>query len=243
MQARPQKSTAAGGVFFCGLFLCLQGPAGNAKRKGIFMDYKKLAYDLLPLVGGVQNISKLTHCATRLRFEFHDRSKVDAKAIEKTPGVISVVEKGGQFQVVVGNDVPVTYRALINEMGGTATGGSGTAADAAPEKKPSIIDMYEHPAGYADFTVASDHYHRYREDIELFAQMGLKAYRFSIAWTCTCPTRQPATSPSTSSTPRPKTPTWPTRCRRCGCSRTSTTSSRFPAGSAWTKTRCIMPGF
>ena len=139
MQARPQKTTAAGGVFFCGLFLCLPGPAGNAKRKGIFMDYKKLAYDLLPLVGGVQNISKLTHCATRLRFEFHDRSKVDDKAIEKTPGVISVVEKGGQFQVVVGNDVPVTYRALINEMGGTATGGSSTAADAAPEKKPSII--------------------------------------------------------------------------------------------------------
>ena len=43
--------------------------------------------------------------------------------------------------------------------------------------------MYEHPAGYADFTVASDHYHRFEEDIALFAQMGLKAYRFSIAWT------------------------------------------------------------
>lgn len=103
------------------------------------MDYKKLAYDLIPLVGGVQNISKLTHCATRLRFEFHDRSKVDAAAIEKTAGVISVVEKGGQFQVVVGNDVPVTYRALIDEMGGTATGGN-TAQDTTPEKKPSIIN-------------------------------------------------------------------------------------------------------
>lgn len=103
------------------------------------MDYKKLAYDLLPLVGGVDNISKLTHCATRLRFEFHDRSKVDDKAISKTPGVISVVEKGGQFQVVVGNDVPITYRALINEMGGTASGGGNTAS-AEPEKKPSIIN-------------------------------------------------------------------------------------------------------
>lgn len=103
------------------------------------MDYKKLAYDLLPLVGGVDNISKLTHCATRLRFEFRDRSKVDDKAISKTPGVISVVEKGGQFQVVVGNDVPITYRALINEMGGTASGG-GSTASAEPEKKPSIIN-------------------------------------------------------------------------------------------------------
>lgn len=43
--------------------------------------------------------------------------------------------------------------------------------------------MYEHPKEYADFKVASDHYHRYKEDIRLFAEMGLKAYRFSIAWT------------------------------------------------------------
>lgn len=50
-------------------------------------------------------------------------------------------------------------------------------------KSPSIIDMYEHPKDTADFKVASDHYHRYKEDIALFAQMGLKAYRFSIAWT------------------------------------------------------------
>lgn len=133
-------------IFCCGLFLCRlnriarSGPDGAAtQRKGFLMDYKKLAYDLLPLVGGVDNISKLTHCATRLRFEFRDRSKVDDKAISKTPGVISVVEKGGQFQVVVGNDVPITYRALINEMGGTASGG-GSTASAEPEKKPSIIN-------------------------------------------------------------------------------------------------------
>ena len=50
-------------------------------------------------------------------------------------------------------------------------------------KSPSIIDMYEHPKDVADFYVASEHYHRYREDIAMFAEMGLKAYRFSIAWT------------------------------------------------------------
>ena len=50
-------------------------------------------------------------------------------------------------------------------------------------KSPSIIDMYEHPEGVADFSVASDHYHRYKEDIALFAELGLKAYRFSVAWT------------------------------------------------------------
>ena len=50
-------------------------------------------------------------------------------------------------------------------------------------KSPSIIDMYEHPKDTAGFRIASDHYHRYKEDIQWFAKMGLKAYRFSIAWT------------------------------------------------------------
>lgn len=50
-------------------------------------------------------------------------------------------------------------------------------------KSPSIVDMLDHPAGTADFKVASDHYHRFREDVKLFAELGLKAYRFSVAWT------------------------------------------------------------
>ena len=104
------------------------------------MDYKKLGMDLIPLVGGVENISKLTHCATRLRMEFHDRDKVDAAAIQNTPGVISVVEQGGQFQVVIGNDVPITYRAILNEMGGDAAAASTKSAPAAEEKKPGIIN-------------------------------------------------------------------------------------------------------
>lgn len=101
------------------------------------MDYKKLAYELLPLVGGKENVSKLTHCATRLRFEFYDRNKVDAAAIEKTNGVISVVEKGGQFQVVVGNDVPITYRALIDEIGGVVGNSNQTEPE---QQKTSIIN-------------------------------------------------------------------------------------------------------
>ncbi|EHI97725.1 6-phospho-beta-glucosidase [Clostridium sp. DL-VIII] len=47
----------------------------------------------------------------------------------------------------------------------------------------SVIDMCDHPESTSDFKVASDHYHRYKEDVKLFAEMGLKAYRFSIAWT------------------------------------------------------------
>lgn len=81
------------------------------------MDYKQLGLDILARVGGKGNVSKLTHCATRLRMEFNDDSKVEAKAIEALPGVISVVERGGQFQIVVGNNVQQTFRTLQKEIG------------------------------------------------------------------------------------------------------------------------------
>ncbi|MBO0574040.1 PTS beta-glucoside transporter subunit EIIBCA [Clostridium botulinum] len=79
------------------------------------MDYKKVGLQVLELVGGTKNVNKLTHCATRLRFELNDKSKVEMKKLEKLPGVISVVHKGGQFQVIIGNDVQTSYRAIINE--------------------------------------------------------------------------------------------------------------------------------
>jgi 6-phospho-beta-glucosidase len=49
-------------------------------------------------------------------------------------------------------------------------------------KGPSIIDTWTPPEGTSDFTVASDHYHRYAEDVALLAELGLTAYRFSISW-------------------------------------------------------------
>lgn len=50
-------------------------------------------------------------------------------------------------------------------------------------KGPSVIDMSQIVEGMTDFKVTSDHYHRYKEDVALFAELGLKAYRFSVAWT------------------------------------------------------------
>lgn len=51
-------------------------------------------------------------------------------------------------------------------------------------KGPSVIDIRDsYPPGTTDYKVASDHYHRFAEDVALFAELGLKAYRFSIAWT------------------------------------------------------------
>lgn len=52
----------------------------------------------------------------------------------------------------------------------------------------SVQDVHEAPAGITNFNVASDHYHHMQEDVKLMAEMGLKAYRFSIAWTRILPT-------------------------------------------------------
>lgn len=49
-------------------------------------------------------------------------------------------------------------------------------------KGPSVMDMGNHPESTADFKVTSDHYHHYKEDVALMAEMGFKVYRFSIAW-------------------------------------------------------------
>lgn len=50
-------------------------------------------------------------------------------------------------------------------------------------KGPSVQDVHAKPKDVSDFTVTSDHYHHYEEDVELFAEMGFTSYRFSIAWT------------------------------------------------------------
>ncbi|ACT11798.1 MULTISPECIES: beta-glucoside-specific PTS transporter subunit IIABC [Pectobacterium] len=103
------------------------------------MNYQKLGVDILALSGGKQNVSKLTHCATRLRFEFNDSHAVQAEAIAKLPGVISVVDRGGQFQVVIGNDVQITYRAILNEIG--EMNGQRTAGSKEPQKKGGIFSQ------------------------------------------------------------------------------------------------------
>lgn len=76
------------------------------------MNYREIAEKILLSVGGAENIRMLTHCATRLRMEFNDRAKVKDAQIGTIPGVISVVEKGGQFQIVIGNEVQQVYRLL-----------------------------------------------------------------------------------------------------------------------------------
>ncbi|WP_258804180.1 beta-glucoside-specific PTS transporter subunit IIABC [Pseudarthrobacter sp. NS4] len=76
------------------------------------VNYRSLAADILEHVGGEENIVGATHCATRLRLKLRDDAKADTAAVEKLPGVITVMKAGGQYQVVIGNDVPTVFAEL-----------------------------------------------------------------------------------------------------------------------------------
>lgn len=97
-------------------------------------DYTKTADSLLEAIGGRDNIASLTHCATRLRFHLHDSAKADTEQIKKIPGVITVVEKAGQYQVVIGNTVPEVYKAIVKR------GGLEGLAPAEEKKKGNILN-------------------------------------------------------------------------------------------------------
>ena len=96
-------------LFSPGLFFCL-----GKNRLAIFKsketpimstqvrDYPKLAHEIITLVGGPKNISTATRCATRLRLVLKEVPEDAHDKIGNLPGVITTVEKGGQFQVVCG---------------------------------------------------------------------------------------------------------------------------------------------
>ena len=62
-------------------------------------------------------------------------------------------------------------------------------------KGPSCQDVKEIPEGTSDLSVSVDHYHRYKEDIALMAEMGFKSYRFSISWSRILPEGTGAVNP------------------------------------------------
>jgi PTS system beta-glucosides-specific IIC component len=103
------------------------------------MKYEALASEILAGVGGRDNVKSLVHCATRLRFKLRDDRRANAAALKKNPGVIMVVESGGQFQVVVGNHVAEVYRA-VNQVGGLGEGDA--AADDADDKPENLLSRF-----------------------------------------------------------------------------------------------------
>ena len=85
--------------------------------------YDGLARIIIQNVGGKSNIISVAHCITRLRFKLKDESKANKEVLESTDGVIKVMQAGGQYQVVIGNQVNDVYEAVL-EVGHLAAAGA-----------------------------------------------------------------------------------------------------------------------
>ncbi|WP_067841880.1 beta-glucoside-specific PTS transporter subunit IIABC [Amphibacillus sediminis] len=107
------------------------------------MKYEQLANDILTHIGGRENVASLTHCITRLRFQLKDDSIVDKDKVKNIDGVVSCVNKGGQFQVVIGTHVEDVYHAVC-KVGKIEADSSGEPSG---EKKGLISAFFDTIAG------------------------------------------------------------------------------------------------
>lgn len=103
-------------------------------------DYTDLATDIVAHVGGKENISSLKHCVTRLRFGLKDESKADTDYLKARDGVVTVVQAGGQYQVVIGNHVPDVY-AAVQKVAGIA-GDGALDIDEGDGPKGNLFDRF-----------------------------------------------------------------------------------------------------
>lgn len=74
--------------------------------------YDGLARIIINNVGGKGNVVNLTHCVTRLRFQLKDESKANTDILKSTDGIVTVIQSGGQYQIVIGNHVGQVYDAV-----------------------------------------------------------------------------------------------------------------------------------
>lgn len=107
------------------------------------MNYENLAKEILKNVGGQKNVSNLTHCATRLRFNLKDLSKANTEVIKKIKGVMGVVDKGAQYQIIIGSDVASVYKEML-KLGDFQN--SGSKNDGGNEKK-GLANVFDIIAG------------------------------------------------------------------------------------------------
>lgn len=84
----------------------------NSKNKD-----QQLATEIVELVGGKENVTSLIHCVTRLRFKLKDEGKANDEAIKNLSGVMGVAHAGGQYQVIIGNNVTDVYNQVMPLLG------------------------------------------------------------------------------------------------------------------------------
>ncbi len=106
--------------------------------------YEKLSKDIVANVGGKDNIESVLHCVTRLRFQLKDASKANDSEIKNLKGVVTVMRSGGQFQVVIGEQVPDVYEEVCAVLGISGSNKMNAAGDKSAKKKPFMIALMDY---------------------------------------------------------------------------------------------------
>ncbi|HBA2993253.1 TPA: family 1 glycosylhydrolase [Escherichia coli] len=81
-------------------------------------NYAALARSVIAALGGVDNISAVTHCMTRLRFVIKDDQLIDSPTLKTIPGVLGVVRSDNQCQVIIGNTVSQAFQEVVSLLPG-----------------------------------------------------------------------------------------------------------------------------
>ncbi len=103
--------------------------------------YDGLARIIIQNVGGKSNIISLTHCITRLRFKLKDESKANTDILKNTDGIVTVIQSGGQYQVVIGNHVPDVYHTVC-EVGHIQNAASSEVAEEDEKDNQSLFNKF-----------------------------------------------------------------------------------------------------
>lgn len=110
--------------------------------------YDGLARIILQNVGGKSNITGIRYCVTRLRFNLKDESKANTDVLKETDGIVTVIQAGGQYQVVIGNQVSDVYDAVISVghleqlAEGLADESENALGEGAGGAKPNLLNRF-----------------------------------------------------------------------------------------------------
>ncbi|NYC53045.1 phosphotransferase system IIB component [Clostridium beijerinckii] len=114
------------------------------------MDYSIVAKEIIEKIGGVNNVSSVIHCMTRLRFTLKDESIVNDDQVKKIKGVMGVMKKGGQYQIIIGNEVSKCYKEVL-KLGNFSDSANNT--ESSNEKQNIITKVLDVVSGSMSATM------------------------------------------------------------------------------------------
>ena len=116
------------------------------------VDNKKIAQEVLAAVGGKDNVTSATHCMTRLRLNLKDMGLPNEETIKNIAGVLGVVQSGGQFQIIIGQNVPKVYAEFCDLTGLAVQAAIDENLDK-PKEKLTVKSVFSNMLDYLSGTM------------------------------------------------------------------------------------------